>query len=859
MGAKNSNDARRKALRSRAEAAAPKPGPDVATPTVEESQKLIEELRVHQIELELQNQELREAELRVERERDRYASLYDLAPVGHLTLDWRGTIQEMNPIAVDMLGLERSRLVGTSLARYLNAQGKRALHVHLVRTRQAETPQGCELELMRPDGTSLHVYLQSIAVRRPDEPDTVCRTTLSDLTERTRAETLLRIQRDLALALSSVGSLSAALEQVLGAALRIEGIDCGGIYLVDEASGGLDLAVHAGLSRAFLGTESHFVNDTPHARLVTAGGGLYLSKTPHAYSDAALQREGVRTVASIPIKHGGRVLAALNAGSRTCDDFSASTRQALETIATQVGGVVARMRAEEALAGRTRQLETLMDNAPDGIARVDRQYRYVLVNRRWNELVCSSPKHVAEKNCCAPGSTAKVSDTWHSALARVFDTGQMHEVDLEVDGVHGPQPCQARLVPEFAPDGRVETVLSLVRDVTEQRSLQAELNQAQKMEVVGQLAAGIAHDVNNVLTAIGGYTTLARMRLQAGEGVSGHLEHVEEAVQDAGGIANALLAFTHKLPAEKRPVDLRATLHGAARLLRHVLPANIALVTDASEEPGVWVLGDRTQLQQMILNLAVNARDAMPNGGMLRLTLSNEGPPPGAVDAASAAEPVALAKLEVADTGSGVPPDVLPHIFEPFFTTKAVGIGTGLGLAIVKSGVEQHGGRIAVESRAGQGAVFTIRLPRIAPPAAPAAAPHALVAARGRGELILIAEDNRSVLQVLTACLRQSGYETVQATDASELLAQCARWQQRLRLLVVDIDLPKGNGLEALRRIRHELPTAPAVVITAKLDVDLEAVADARTRVLRKPFHLADFLRAAASLLAAYQGVELVS
>ena len=700
MDAKKGAGTRPQDLRARAEAGVRKPRSGVTPLTAEEAEKLIEELRAHQTELELQNQELRQAELRLACERDRYANLYNSAPVGHITLDWQSVTKEVNQIAADMLGRERAGLLGTSLSRYLNVQGGHTLHVHLLRTRKADVPQVCELELERADGTLRPVQVQSVAVHRSGDADTVCQTILSDLTER----------------------------------------------------------------RQF----------------------------------------------------------------------------------------------EETLASRTRQLETLMDNAPDMIARLDRQGRYLLINQRYAKLAGISPDQAAGKSCYEQGGFAEVGDAWRSALARVFDTGQMQELDLEVAGADRPQFYQARIVPEFAADGRVETALALVREVTEQRRLQADLNQAQKMEVVGRLATGIAHDINNVLTAIAGYTTLARMRLPADHEIARDLEHVEEAVQDAGGIANGLLAFAHKLPAVKRPVELRAMIHAAARLLRRMLPAAIELVTDVSEEPGVWVLGDRTQLQQVILNLAVNARDAMPNGGTVRVALVTGDRPTDAAGAVSEVARPACACVEIGDTGSGIAPDAVPHIFEPFFTTKPVGLGTGLGLAIVKSVVEQHGGQIEVQSRAGQGTTFTVRLPRIAPPASDAAL-EAPPTVRGHGELVLVAEDNRHVLQILATGLRQVGYEPVEAMDACELLAQCARWQERLRLLVVDIDLPKGSGLEALQSIRRQSPATPAIVITGKIDFDLEALADARTRTLRKPFRLSDFLRVVAELLAARREMELAS
>jgi two-component system cell cycle sensor histidine kinase/response regulator CckA len=392
-----------------------------------------------------------------------------------------------------------------------------------------------------------------------------------------------------------------------------------------------------------------------------------------------------------------------------------------------------------------------------------------------------------------------------------------------------------------------ETALTLVRDVAALRSLHAELYQSQRMGIAGQLAAGIAHDVNNVLTAVAGYATLARMRVPAGDETTQLFKQIEDLVQDAGAIANAVLAFTHWLPTEKRPVELRTTVERTSRLLRRMLPAFIELTTEATGEDGdggVWVFADHTQLQQIILNLAINARDAMPEGGRLRIAIT-AGPEPRA--GASGAD--RAARLEISDTGCGIAPEVLPHIFEPQFTTKPVLAGTGLGLATIKEIVEQHGGQIAVRSQLGQGTTFAITLPRVAPPALPEQTRETEAAPRGGGELILVAEDNRQVRQVLTRGLQQLGYAVAQAVDANDLVAQFAQQQARARLIVADVDLPKGSGIKALRSIRRGCPTLPAIVITAKVDFNLEAVADTHTRTLRKPFRLSEFVRAVTELL----------
>jgi two-component system cell cycle sensor histidine kinase/response regulator CckA len=702
MCAKQGRESRIGDLRARAERAVPTT-PSGTTVTAEEALRSVEELRAHQVELELRNEQLQENELRLKEACARYGELFDGAPVGYLTLDWQGVIKEVNLTASKMLGRERARVVGTPLGLYLDGPGNNVLYVHLRKARCADTPQTCQLDLRRPEGTVLSVHVQSIAARSSDSPDHVCRVILSELTER-------------------------------------------------------------------------------------------------------------RQVCS-PLGDG------------------------------------------------TRQLEALLDNAPHLMARVDRQHRYVLVNRQYAEAAGVSPERAVGQGCRALRGPLASCEAWHDALSRAFETGAPQRFDLEVVANGRQRHHEVRVLPERAADGHTDTALTVVRDATALRCLRTELSLSQRLGVIGQLAGGIAHDVNNVLMAIAGYATLARMRLPAGDETAQHLKQIEDAVQDAGAITNSVLALTHKLPTAKRPIELRALVERTTRLLRRLLPASVALATDPPGEngpAGVWVFGDRTQLQQVILNLAINARDAMPDGGELRIAVAATGS--GEVPAEprlgrSFGLPGApirsrVCSLIASDTGPGIPPDVLPHIFEPRFKTEPASVAAGLGFAVIKEIVDEHGGEIAVESHLGQGTKSTITLPCVAPPALPEPVRETQPAPQGQGELIVVAEDNRQVRQVLTTGLQQLGYEVVQAVDARDLVAQCAHWQARARLVVADVDLPKGSGLDALRSIRRGCPSLPAIVITAKVDFDLEAVADAHTRALRKPFRLSEFVRAVRELLA---------
>lgn len=249
-------------------------------------------------------------------------------------------------------------------------------------------------------------------------------------------------------------------------------------------------------------------------------------------------------------------------------------------------------------------------------------------------------------------------------------------------------------------------------DITELRRLQQELERAYRLESIGRLAGGIAHDFNNVLTAIMGYVELARPRVQD-ETALRYLDNILQAAQRAADLNQQLLAYARRQVVQLAPMDLRLWLEGVEEILRRVLPENIRL--DIRVDPNLWqIRGDPNLLLQIVLNLVVNARDAMPGGGILTIGLRNR-----TVRRASDLPRGSYVALSVSDTGAGIPPEILPHIFEPFFSTKPAGVGTGMGLAAVQGAVHQLGGTIQVETEPGKGSCFTVYFPRLRPPRLP--------------------------------------------------------------------------------------------------------------------------------------------
>jgi len=354
-------------------------------------------------------------------------------------------------------------------------------------------------------------------------------------------------------------------------------------------------------------------------------------------------------------------------------------------------------------------------------------------------------------------------------------------------------------------DGKRRLLLSLLRDATSHRRLEEQLRQSQKMEAIGQLAGGIAHDFNNILTIILGHATLLTMaQLDAKALVSA--QQIKQASERAAGLTRQLLAFGRKQIFNPRPLDLNRVVGKMTDLLARLLGEDITLQIHPNNEPAV-VSADVSMLEQILLNLSVNSRDAMPRGGRLTIRIETENLDVEHTRRVAEARPGRFVRLSHEDTGEGIPPENLSRIFEPFFTTKELGKGTGLGLATVFGIVKQHEGWVEVESELGKGTAFHLYFPVSPEPATDPDQADVQFHARKGTETILVVEDERDLRESVTRTLNLTGYRGFQAVDGQNALQIWAEYKQEINLLFTDIIMPGGlNGRELADRLWAERP-----------------------------------------------------
>jgi PAS domain S-box-containing protein len=395
------------------------------------------------------------------------------------------------------------------------------------------------------------------------------------------------------------------------------------------------------------------------------------------------------------------------------------------------------------------------------------------------------------------------------------------------------------------PDGAVVGTARLGRDITEQAQLEEQYLQAQKMEAVGQLAGGIAHDFNNILQGITGFVEFARAGLLPHSQPFQDLIEVSTAVERARVLVRQLLTFSRREKTEKRYCDLSTVVGGMIKMLHRVIGEHVQVKTSMAGGE-CMIYADAGQIEQALMNLCVNARDAMPEGGEIRIELDRK-----SIDAEFHKEnPWAqegeFVELKVSDTGKGMTPEILEHIFEPFFTTKEVGRGTGLGLATVYGIAKQHDGFLHVESEIGRGSIFHLFLPVVQGGLVEEQTGHSKEMTMGRGEMILLAEDDERVRRVAERTLREAGYRVLVAQDGEEALRIFEEERAvAIQLVLLDVVMPRLSGKAAGEKIRAMNSTVPIVYITGYDFNMLESglVPEAREGVIQKPFDQHDLLR----------------
>ncbi|XYI03474.1 ATP-binding protein [Sorangium sp. So ce1128] len=564
--------------------------------------------------------------------------------------------------------------------------------------------------------------------------------------------------------------------------------------------------------------------------------------------EAALDPCCGRAACAVPISSGARGVGALELRSRAPHRGDEQLLRVLSAVGSQIGQVIERRRAERESERAAVELRALFRAIPDLCFRLDDELRIVDCNEPRLSELHTAPEALLGRRM-AEALPGDLGEQIERATREAREAGAVVALEHALPGAGGERHVEARMMPFL--DGHA---LVLLRDITERRRTEEALRQreersreSQKMEALGRLAGGIAHDFNNMLMVMLGYGELLLRRLGPDSALRRDALQITKAGERAAALTRQLLAMSRRKVLQREVLDINAVVLDMQTMLQRLIGENIDLQTNVGRDLGS-IKVDKSQLEQVLLNLVVNARDAMPRGGKLvvETSLGEPGVSPTAKsfapaerdeDAAPAAGGPPYVVLSVTDSGHGMDQDTLSHLFEPFFTTKARGKGTGLGLATVYGIVSQSGGLIEVESEVGRGATFRVYLPRVEDrsEAAPA---RARPSPAGGDETVLVVEDDDAVRKLIVEVLERRGYGVVSAASAEEALAVLAlEGLDAVDLLLTDLVMPGMNGRELAERALAMHPRARVLYMSGYADdVFAGAEPDGERALLQKPF-----------------------
>lgn len=755
----------------------------------------------------------------------------------------------LNPSAAQMSGYSRTELLAMEepWPKLIHPQ-----HLHMAvgrseaRLRGERVPSHYEFKLVRKDGEERWVDFSASAapIQFGGKPANVA--ILVDVTERKHAE-------ELQTALYRIAATTSSADEPHQLFAAIHGIVAELMYAKN-----FYLALYD--DKTDLISFPYFVDeeDPPPVPRPPGNGlteyilrtGQPLLATPNVFEDL-IRRGEVEMIGApsldwlgVPLKTGDITFGVLVVQSYTEQRrYGEREKEILTFVSQHVASAIEHKRSQQALRESEVRYRTLVQSAVYGIFRWSLEDQFTDVNPALVSILGYGS--AGEVLSLRMTQDVYVDANQHQEIvSSLLAAGQMRGMEVQwrrKDGGNITVRLSGRSIQE---DGRIIGFEMIVEDITERRLLEEQLRQAQKMEAVGQLAGGIAHDFNNLLTVIKGNSQLLLEKLHAVDSRRSGVEQIQKAADRAASLIYQLLAFSRKQVIEFRVLDLNGMIANTMQLLRRLMGEHIELTIIEGKDLG-RVKADPGQMEQVVMNLALNARDAMPQGGKLTLETENVD-----LDQKHRSEDVNGARgryvlLRVSDTGIGMDKETLARIFEPFFTTKEVGKGTGLGLSTVYGIVKQSNGFITAESQPGVGSSFRVYLPRVDQPAdeVPSLGPDE--ADFHGSETVLVVEDEDGVRSLITMLLSRNGYTVVEASNGEDALGLLQNRKAPVHLLITDLVLPRMNGRELAERMAEQFPGVRTLFMSGYTDDATlkDGVLESRAAFLQKPFNMETLLQ----------------
>lgn len=638
-----------------------------------------------------------------------------------------------------------------------------------------------------------------------------------DITEKKKTEELLRIQRDMSINFSKFGKIKEVCFQLLKDIMRIEAIDSGGVYLRDQDTGCLDLIAHLGLPEELIRVTSHLDAETPQCKLVLKGESVYFN-----YSESDLPRdeirakEGLKALAVIPIKHNDEVIAVLNVASHIYTEIPDASRNIIESIGGMVGSFIAQIKTESALRESDERYHMLIHNIPYVTWISDVDGNTVFISENVINYYGFTPEEIYKNNTrywfgrIHPEDVDKVKQAW----AKLFEKNEPFDIEYRIK--HKDDTwiwLHDRSVDTYEKKG-VQYVYGIFADITNKKQIEEQLLQSEKMQAIGQLAGGIAHDFNNQLAAILTYSELIKSAVSENPGLSQYIRNIISCINHSTNLTSQLLAFSRKGKYQSVEIDIHKIIMEIINILSHSIDKKIIIEKELLALSH-FISGDPSQLENAILNIALNSRDAMPDGGKISFITENADFDEDSLKKMPLTiNPGKYIILTVRDNGVGMEAEILNRIFEPFFTTKEKGKGTGMGMAAVYGTVKNHKGTIRISSNPGKGTSVRIYLP-VMPVKDKVLKPIPEKSRKKRGRAhILFVDDEQMIRESIRIILTHLGYEISLCKNGAEAYDFYSKNWKKVDLVILDMIMPEMNGYESFLKMREINPHIKALLLS---------------------------------------------
>jgi PAS domain S-box-containing protein len=714
--------------------------------------------------------------------------------------------------------------------------------------------EGFECPMLRKDGSLIWVSLNVRAIRDSSGKIVSHDGTAEDITERKRSELIRQVTTEIIHAVNVTDNLDALLRLIHASLGKV--LDAGNCFvaLSDAATGKFYFPFFVDRFDAAPSPDKMENLDRSCTSLVYRTGEAMLisqQRFDHLASIGEVELVGTPCPSwlGVPLRTPAETIGVLVVQNYEDENvYSSRDLEFLTSVGGQIALAIERKRSEERARESEARLRLLIEQLPAVLWTVDRNLRFTSAVGSGLARLGLKPNQLVGMSLSDYFETGDQSFTPIAAHLRAVAGDP---VTFPVEWKKGSYACHVEPLRDAS--GGVQGAICMALDVTDRKQLEEQFRQAQKMEAVGRLAGGIAHDFNNLLMVIQGYADLLADRLPAGESLHRNAVQIQTAAQRAAALTQQLLAFSRKQILAPKVLNVHSVVADMEKMLQRLIGEDIELET--SSKPDLWLVkADRSQIEQVVMNLAVNARDAMPKGGRLMIETSNVEFDASVSHSPAVVAPGKYVMLAVTDNGCGMDTKTQAHIFEPFFTTKEKGKGTGLGLATVYGVVKQSGGYVWVYSEPGHGTTFKIYLPRIEDETASGGrdrSPAAAALPRG-SEVILLVEDEAGVRELAREYLEMSGYTVIVAPDGHTAVELAAMHAGTIHLLMTDMVMPGIGGRELAERVLAVRPEIKILYMSGYTDqaVVQQGILGTDAPLLQKPFTLATLTMKLREILA---------